>query len=337
MADISFRAFVVEEAENGQFVSAVRETKLSGLPEGEVTVRVHYSSLNYKDALSATGNKGVTRKYPHTPGIDAAGIVTDSLHPDFKPGDEVIVTGYDLGMNTPGGFGRYIRVPAAWVVGLSRGLTLKESMVFGTAGFTAAMCALKIAADITPDQGDILVTGASGGVGTVSVAILARLGYRVFACSGKISAEPLLKELGAVDILGREELLRHAGQPLLKPRWAGVVDTVGGQLLAQAIKATRPCGCVTCCGNAASPDLSLTVYPFILRGVSLIGIDSQNCPMPLRRRIWEKLADDWKFDLPPDFTREISLQELATAITAMLDGQSKGRTVVSHDATATGN
>ncbi|MGD2206156.1 MAG: YhdH/YhfP family quinone oxidoreductase [Anaerolineae bacterium] len=330
MSPGSFKVLVVFEKKDGGFVRKIEDRSLVDLPEGDVLVRVHYSSLNYKDALSASGHKGVTRSYPHTPGIDAAGLVEVSESDVFRPGDEVIVTSYDLGMNTPGGWGQYIRVPADWVVPLPNGLALRESMIFGTAGFTAALSVHKLQTHgVTPDQGEILVTGATGGVGSLAVGILARDGYQVVAATGKRDAEPFLRELGAAEVVPRDKVLDASPRPLLKGRWAGAVDTVGGEYLATALKSTRYGGAVTCCGLVASADLSTTVYPFILRGVSLLGIDSQNCPMDIRLLMWQKLAQEWKLEHLDRLASECSLDELDGEIERMLQGKQRGRVVVS--------
>ncbi len=323
-----YKAYLIEETGENQFSGSIQELNTDDLPQGEVLVNVKYSSLNYKDALSASGNRGVTKNYPHTPGIDAAGIVAESTNSRFRPGDEVIVTSYDLGMNTSGGFGQYIRVPAAWVVKLPSGLDLKSSMMFGTAGFTAGMSVFKILKETRPENGEILVTGASGGVGSMAVAILSKLGYEVVAVSGKESAREYLKHLGATRILTRQEALDKKERPLLKPQWAGVIDTVGGEILANAIKATKPQGTITACGNVASPNLPINVFPFILRGVKLIGIDSQNCPIPQRENIWATLAEKWKPTNLNTFTHEISLDELPGEIQKILSGKITGRVIV---------
>ncbi|MCB2145569.1 MAG: YhdH/YhfP family quinone oxidoreductase [Deltaproteobacteria bacterium] len=328
MTSETFNALVVEAGEGKTYVRQVKKRRVDDLPEGDVLIRVSYSSLNYKDALSATGNKGVTRSYPHTPGIDAAGTVADSRVGGFKKGDPVLVTGYDLGMNTSGGFGQYVRVPAGWVVPLPGGLTLKESMIFGTAGFTAGMGILFLTERVKPEDGPVLVTGATGGVGSVSVAVLAKLGYTVAAVTGKTAEAGFLKGIGASQIVSRDEAADSSGRPLLKTQWAGVVDTVGGEILATAIKSTNPWGTVTCCGNVASPDLPLTVFPFILRGVRLIGIDSQNCPMDVRLKIWEKLSGPWKIDGLASLSKEITLDGLGDNIDLILKGGQKGRVVV---------
>lgn len=323
-----FNAFVVQETGKNSFSGTICEKSTEELPDGDILIKVHYSSLNYKDALSATGNRGVTRNYPHTPGIDASGIVVESRSGDFKAGDEVLVTGYDLGMNTSGGFGQYIRVPAGWVVKLPPGLTLKESMILGTAGFTAAMSLFEVIQSIQPENGEILVTGATGGVGSLAVSMLSTLGYSVVGVSGKPEAAQFLKTLGAKGVISREEAVDRSGRPVLKGRWAGVIDTVGGEILATAIKSTLPWAVVTCCGLVASSDLPINVFPFILRGVKLIGIDSQDCPMEHRLQLWKLLADGWKRDYPEGFCKEISLQELDQNIGLILKGMQIGRVLV---------
>lgn len=324
-----FKALIVEEFNPGQFSRRIGERNIIDLPPGDLLIRVAWSSLNYKDALSATGNPGVTRHFPHTPGIDAAGTVESCSDGSFAIGQQVLVTGYDLGMNTNGGFGQYIRVPSAWAVPLPEGLSLRESMVLGTAGFTAALSVLKLSASgTTPEQGEILVTGASGGVGSIAVALLAKAGYRVTAATGKPAEEGILKKLGAADVMHRDELLKGAERPMLKERWASAVDVAGGATLAAVLKATRYGGTVTCCGLAGSAELNMNVFPFILRGVSLVGIDSVQCPMALRRQVWQKLATEWKLDNLAAAVQEIPLEGLEAAIAAMLRGEAKGRTVV---------
>ncbi len=323
-----FKAMVVQETADKKFIRKIANQSVSDLPPGDVLIKVSYSSLNYKDALSASGNKGVTRNYPHTPGIDASGVVEKSGSAAFKPGDKVIVTSYDLGMNTSGGFGQYVRTPADWVVKLPSNLSLKESMIYGTAGFTAGLSVYKLIHTIQPDQGVILVTGASGGVGSIAVSVLVKCGYEVVAVSGKTAEKEFLTGLGVKEIISREDAADTSGRPLLKARWAGVIDTVGGDILATAIKSVKQDGTVTCCGNVASHDLPLTVFPFILRGASLLGIDSQNCPMPLRLKIWEKLAADWKLDHLAELSSEIGLNDLDEHIELILQGKKKGRTII---------
>ena len=327
MSDNLFKALVVEQSD-GKYVSAISQRDIADLPKGDLLVRVSYSSLNYKDALSASGNKGVTQNYPHTPGIDASGVVVSDASGIFNEGDKVIVTSYDLGMNTDGGFAEYIRVPVEWAVPLPEGMSLEESMMLGTAGLTAAQSIHAITEKIDPMDGEILVTGATGGVGSMAVMMLAKLGFRVCALTGKASAGAYLKGLGAESIIDRNTFIEENKRPLSKPRWAGVVDAVGGDVLAAAIKSTQPLGIVTCFGMVGSPELSLTVFPFILRGVSLVGIDSQSCPMSLRKELWGKMASDWKLENLSEAIHTISLEQLPEAIEQMLAGTHQGRALV---------
>lgn len=325
----NFTAMVVSESPDKKFVREIKERRLSDLPAGELIIEVKYSSLNYKDALSASGNKGVTRNYPHTPGIDAAGVVVDSTSRDIAVGSEVVVTGYDLGMNTAGGFGQFISVPVAWAVKLPAGLTLRESMAYGTAGFTAALCVMRLmAGGLNPDGGEVLVTGATGGVGSMAVALLAKLGFQVVAATGKTAEKDFLAKLGAKAVISREEASDTSARPLLKARWAGAVDTVGGNILATALKAAKYGGLVAACGNTMSADLAVSVFPFILRGVSLLGVDSVEIPMNTRVRVWQKLATDWKLDLSGDLITECPLAELNPRIDDILKGAIRGRVVV---------
>ncbi|MDX9850248.1 MAG: YhdH/YhfP family quinone oxidoreductase [Anaerolineaceae bacterium] len=322
-----FRALVVEEI-NGEFVREVKQLTKSELPDGELLIAVKYSSLNYKDTLSATGNKGVTRVFPHIPGIDAAGVVVESKVSQLKTGQEVIVTGYDLGMNTFGGFSEYVSVPAIWCTELPLGMTLKESMMYGTAGLTAALSIDKlINHGIKPDFGSILVTGATGGVGSLSVAILSKLGYRVSASTGK-DQENFLRELGAEQILSREEVNDLSKKALLKEQWAGVVDTVGGPTLATALKTTKYGMAVTCCGQVSSQELLTTVFPFILRGITLYGIDSVYSPDLLRKKVWNNLASSWKPECLSSMVNLCNLDDLSTYIDKMISGNIVGRIVV---------
>lgn len=325
----TFRALVVSRDETGGFTRRVQEKNIDDLPPGEVLVRVEYSSLNYKDALSATGHPGVTRRFPHTPGIDAAGVVQESSSERFRPGREVIVSGHDLGQNTPGGFARYLRVPAAWVVPLPEGLSAREAMIFGTAGFTAAQCVLKITGHgLTPADGEVLVTGATGGVGSVSVALLAGEGFRVAAATGKAHKKDFLEKIGAARVISREKILDATGRPLLARRWAAVVDTVGGEILAGAIRQTAHRGIVAACGNAGGSELNLTVFPFILRGVTLAGVDSAACPEQLRADIWKRLAGTWKIGCLEEIATEVTLEALDGYIERILRGEICGRVVV---------
>lgn len=325
----TFKAMVVSEGENNQFVREIKDRNLDNLPEGDMLIKVVYSSLNYKDVLSSIGNRGVTKKYPHTPGIDAAGIVAESQSKDFIAGDEVIVTSYDLGMNTSGGFGQYIRVPSQWVVKMPEHLSFRESMIFGTAGFTAALSVYRLVDyGVTPNKGRILVSGATGGVGSIAVSILVKAGYEVVAVNGIVDEKDFLLEIGAKEVISIEEATDSGGKPLLKGLWAGGIDTIGGEILVTMIKSLQSDGGVTCCGNVGSHDLPLNVYPFILRGVTLMGIDSQNCPMPMRLKVWNKIANEWKLEHLELLTTEVSLDELDERIDLILQKKHKGRTIV---------
>ena len=329
MENQSFKALQISESADKQYIRSIIQRQILELPVGEVLVRVHYSALNYKDALSSVGNKGVTRNYPHTPGIDAVGVVEASESLDFEIGDEVIVTSYDLGMNTSGGLSEYIRVPARWIVPLPAGLSMREAMINGTAGFTAAMCINALINNgLSIEKGKVLVTGSTGGVGILAVAMLKKLGFEVTAITGKPEAYEFLNRVGANEILPREAMDDKSGRPMLKSVYAGVVDTVGGNILATALKSLTYGGVAAICGLVASSDLPTSVLPFILRGNSLFGIDSAECPMPLRKEIWQRLANDYK---PADLemlATEISLEEVPERLDLMLRGGAMGKYLV---------
>ncbi|MCP4297627.1 MAG: YhdH/YhfP family quinone oxidoreductase [Proteobacteria bacterium] len=329
MEDQEFKALVVSETTKGVFERKIQTKKIGELPKNEVLIQVKYSSLNYKDALSATGNRGVTRNYPHTPGIDVAGLVADSDVSHIQPGDEVIVTGYDLGMNTPGGYGQYVRVPASWVVPCPAQLPLRDAMIFGTAGLTAALSVDKLLINgVDPDLGEILVTGSTGSVGSIAVALLSKLGFDVVAATGKKDEGDFLKKLGAKEIIDRDEILDDSKKPFLKPRWGGVVDTVAGNTLETAIKMTKPGGSITCCGMITGIDFKASIFPFILRGINLLGIDSVEVPLVYKQEIWGLLSDQWKLDCLDDLCVEGGLEELNSRIDLLLAGKAKGRFVV---------
>ncbi len=329
MKKAAFQALVVSQDEDGVYQRQLTWKRLDELPEGEVIIEVLYSSLNYKDALSASGNRGVTRRYPHTPGIDAVGTVHASTVDQFSVGDQVLCTGYDLGMNTPGGFAGFISVPASWVLPLPAGLTALESMQIGTAGFTAAYCVQRLLElGVKQEGGPVLVTGATGGVGSLAVRLLSLLGFEVTAVTGKMDYRQFLLDTGAAHVIEREKFLVAADKMLLREHWEGVVDTVGGEMLVTAVKGTRYGGVVTCCGNAASADLPLNVYPFILRGVTLTGIDSAQCSMERRKTIWNNLAGPWRLTGLDSMSRVIGPGNLEKEIDRMLHGDSKGRVVV---------
>ena len=322
---MNFKAFVTEETDEG-FVSKVVERSLEDLPEGDVLIKVLFSSLNYKDALSASGNKGVSRNYPHSPGIDAAGIVEESNSDEFSIGDEVIVTGYDLGMNTSGGFSEYIRVPKEWIIKKPDNLELEESMAYGTAGLTAGLCVRKILiSGIKPDDGEVFVTGATGGVGIVAVMLLAKLGFDVVAITGKDTETDLLKSLGAKEVINRSEFEGEMKSPLAKPRWAGGVDAVGSDILSNLISATHQRAAIACCGMVGGVNLNTSIFPFILRGLSLLGIDSAETLIDVKKEIWNNFASDWKLEKISDQIKDVGLEELSSEIEKILNGKQVGR------------
>ena len=324
-----FKALVVSENAEKQYVRTITQRNIEDLPAGEVLIKVHYSTLNYKDALSSIGNKGVTRNYPHTPGIDASGVVVESTDANFSVGQEVLVTSYDLGMNTSGALAEYIRVPAKWVIALPAGLSLAEAMILGTAGFTAGLCIdALLKYGVSPEKGKVIVTGSTGGVGILSVAILAKLGFEVVAVTGKPEAAELLQRLGATEIVSRESLNDTSGRPMLKSIYAGAVDTVGGNILATILKSLHYGGAVAACGLVASPELPTSVFPFILRGNALLGIDSAECPMNKRLEIWQHLASDWKLDNLNLISHEIGLEDVPAKLDLMLQGKALGKSLV---------
>lgn len=325
----TFKALLITENKQQEYNHSIIDKKIEDLPKGDLLIQVNYSSLNYKDALSFSGNKGVTRNYPHTPGIDAAGVVMESTDKNFLVGDAVIVTGYDLGMNTTGGFAEYIRVPSEWAVPLPENLSLRESMIYGTAGFTAALSVDKLLKNgLQPEDGEILVTGASGGVGSLAISILNQLGFDVVAVTGKADAIERLLKLGANKIITRKEFEDSTNRALLPETWAGAVDTLGGDVLSNIIKSLKYNGSVACCGNITSGTLDTSIYPFILRGVSLLGIDSVQTDMKTRKRIWTSLANEWKPKHLEENIDEIKLADVPGKIQQIIEGSHIGRSII---------
>lgn len=324
-----FPALVVESSDAGEATCAVKSLAIADLPPGDVVIEVAYSSLNYKDALACRGHPGVVRSFPHVPGIDCAGTVVESAAADVAVGQAVLVTGYGLGAEHWGGYAKYVRVPGEWVVPMPEGLDARQAMIIGTAGFTAAQAVSAIVdRGIAPDAGPVVVTGATGGVGMWSVAILAKLGYQVSAVTGKSDRAALLREIGASEVLARDAVQDQSDRPLLSARWAAAVDTVGGVPLATIVRSTRHRGCVAACGLVAGVDVPLTVHPFILRGVTLAGIDSAKCPRTPRLEMWEKLSGPWQVELPESCVTEVSLAELPERVETILAGGVVGRTLV---------
>lgn len=325
----TFKALVVEETSEGMFAKNIQERHVSDLPDNDLLIEVHYSSLNYKDAMSASGNKSITKNYPHTPGIDAAGVVVSDKSGTFSEGQEVVVFGYDLGMNTAGGLGQMIAIPADWALPCPEALSLKEAMIYGTGGLTAALSIQKLEKmGAKPSDGPVAVSGATGGVGTISIAILSQLGYESIAFSGKPEQSEHLKELGATEVRHRDTINEVGNRPVGRPLWANAIDTVGGDYLANLLKQTKPGGAVTTCGLAASASFSMTVLPFITRAVSLLGIDSVFIPLEDKKAIWQRVATDMKLPNLEQYAEEITLEQTPEYLERFIDGKAVGRYVV---------
>ncbi len=322
----TFSAFVVREVD-GSYEGKIEMKHIDELPEGDVLIRVTHSCVNYKDALSMTGNRGVTKSYPHTPGVDAAGYIEQTTDERFQTGQAVVVNGFDFGMNTSGGFQEYIRVPADWVTPLPETIRPLEAMQYGTAGLTAAQSVDELSRIVSKDAGPILVTGATGGVGTIAIALLIRLGYTVHAVTGKRAEQERLLKKGVAEVLDRTTFLDETVRPLKKGTYAGVIDTVGGPLLASVIRFVQYSGVVTTCGNVGGAEMTLTVYPFILRGVRLIGIDAVQTPIAYREELWQRLASDWQVDLASEVDVK-TLNDLSEIAEALLTSRHRGRTVI---------
>ncbi|MEX2649477.1 MAG: MDR family oxidoreductase [Alphaproteobacteria bacterium] len=324
----TFRALVVRQAD-GAVSAAIEDMATGSLPEGEVTVDVQYSSLNYKDGLVLRGLGGLVKTYPHVPGIDLAGTVAESAAPIYRKGDAVIATGWFIGERHWGGYARKARLKADWLVPLPAGLTAKRAMAIGTAGFAAMQAIVALEAHgLAPDKGEVLVTGAGGGLGSVAVAVLAKLGYQVAASTGRVETHDYLTRLGAASIIDRKDLATPSERPLDKERWAAAIDSVGGETLATVLRQVRYGGSVAACGLAGGNALPTTVLPFILRAVNLLGIDSVQCPAPLRRRIWDRLATDVPMDKLDAATTVAPLGALVGLAHKILKGEVRGRTVV---------
>ncbi len=325
----TFRALESAKTENGNQLSIV-EKSVDDLPEGDIVIKVNFSSLNYKDALSASGAPGVTRNYPHTPGIDAAGVIVETNDSNLKEGDSVIVTGYDLGMDTAGGFGEYIRVPASWVIKLPNGLSERDSMALGTAGLTAGL-SIQALDDYNSNNGfnglSTIVTGSTGGVGSIAVMLLSKLDASVTAVTGKDTQKELLQSLGASEIVSREELAELCRTPIGKTIWDFGVDVVSGNILTLLLSSLKPGGAVACSGLVGGPSFESSIFPFILRGNALLGIDSVEIPLEKKLQVWENFASEWKLDLTP-LVKEVNLEGLENEISTILSGGQVGRVLV---------
>mgnify|MGYP001434442041 FL=1 len=324
----TYQALESVKNEEGNIISVV-EKNVDELPEGDLLIKVSYSSLNYKDAMSASGMPGVTRNYPHTPGIDAVGEIDSSSSKNFKEGDKVIVTGYDLGMNTAGGFGQYIKVPAEWATPLPKGLSESESMSLGTAGLTAGLSvhALEAYRGNSFEGTKSIVTGATGGVGSIALMLLSKLNSEVTAISGKKDQVNFLSGLGASEVILREDLQEVARKPIGKSLWDLGVDVVSGDVLTMLLTSLTPGGAVACSGLVGGPSFESSIFPFILRGNALLGIDSVEIPLEQKSQIWEKFSSDWKLDLA-ELTKEVSLDDLENEIEKILQGNQVGRILV---------
>ena len=325
----TFKALVVHETSNGEFEKSIEQRSASDLPENDLLIEVHYSSLNFKDAMSASGNKRITKQYPHTPGIDAAGVVVSDKSGTFSEGQKVVVFGYDLGMDTDGGLAQMISIPADWAVECPSSLTLKEAMIYGTGGLTAALSVQKLEKmGAKPEDGPVAVTGTTGGVGSISIAILSQLGYEVIAFSGKPEQSDYLKELGASEVRHRDTINEIGDKPVGRELWANAIDTIGGDYLANLLKQTKAGGAVTTCGLAASASFSMTVLPFITRAVSLLGIDSVYIPLDDKKAIWERVSTDMKLPNLEGYAEEITLEQTPEYLDRFMASQTVGRYVV---------
>ena len=323
------KAFLVEKIGDKEFTADVKEVAIPKCGENEIVIKVTYSSLNYKDALSSIGNPGVTRNFPHITGIDVAGTVYESTSNIFKMGERVLVTGYDMGMNTHGGHAQFVKVPASWVARIPDSISDKEIMTFGTAGLTAALSINELIANgVKPENGPVLVTGATGGVGSIAVSILSKIGFNVVAISGKKEKIDYLKRIGASEVILRDTFNEESKKPIMNEKYIAVVDTVGGEILANALKYIKYDGVATCCGLTSSHELNTNVFPFILRGIRLIGIDSVECKLEKKQAAWEKLASKWKINTLDSITNEITLYEIKDAYKLLLSGKAVGRYVV---------
>ncbi|MCP3761016.1 acryloyl-CoA reductase [Domibacillus sp. A3M-37] len=325
-----FHALIVDKTED-DFSVGVKKIGLEELPQGEVLIKTAYSGINYKDGLASIPDGKIVRSYPFIPGIDLAGVVVSSSDTRFQEGDEVIATSYEIGVSHFGGYSEYARIPADWVVPLPKGLTLKEAMIFGTAGFTAALSVQRLEENgLQPDQGNVLVTGATGGVGSFAVSMLAGRGYNVVASTGKDSEKNYLTKLGAKEIVSREDVYNGKLKALDKEQWAGAVDPVGGETLAAILSKISYKGSVAVSGLTGGTNVPTSVFPFILRGVNLLGIDSVNCPMETRQKTWERMATDLKpEDLSTFVQQTASLEELPDILPTILQGKMRGRVIVS--------
>ena len=326
---MKYSAYYIEETD-GSFAGSVAELDLKKPSDGFVQIKVSHSSLNFKDALSASGNKGVTRNYPFVPGIDAAGAISDANSTKFEVGEEVIVTGYDLGMNTPGGFGEYINVPEGWVVKKPANLSALEAMSIGTAGLTSAASVLKVLESSQESNLPVFVSGATGGVGSIAVMLMSKIGKEVTALTGKTSSIDFLSSIGANNVMMRDDYLEAPIKAMERPLFSCAIDTVGGNILSKMLPQISPHGVVACCGNVAGIEVNTTVFPFILRGISLCGIDSAEALIEFKTSLWEKFSNEWKLDLS-SIIKVVTKNNLEQEIALILKGGQQGRVVLTHE------
>ena len=325
---MKYKAYLVEENE-GKHSGQVKEIEMPSLDDGNVIIKVHYSSLNYKDALASSGVKGVVKSYPFVPGIDVAGEIIETSNSEFSVGDNVVATGYKIGMSVFGGFGELVQLPSKWVLKLPAELNSFDSMCYGTAGITAAACVKKIVDANVSNELPVLVSGATGGVGSISVGILSKLGYQVHAISGKQDKIETLKSMGASEIILRDEFTNEPVKALDKAIYGGAVDTVGGEILAKIISMVANQGVVSCCGNVAGAMFTSSVFPFILRGVQLSGIDSAESSLVLKKELWNLLSNEWSLNLT-DHIKTIQIDGIEDEVKKILNGNQVGRVVIKH-------
>ena len=326
---MKYKAYLVEELD-GVYSGSIQELRMHDIEPGNVIIKVHYSSLNYKDALAASGVKGVASSYPFVPGIDVAGEILESKSDNFKIGDKVIATGYKLGMSVYGGFGELVQIPHEWVVPLPSNLSFLDAMSLGTAGLTAGACVKKILNNNPSFKNPVLVSGASGGVGSVAINLLSNLNFEVHAITGKLNEEQILRKMGASEVIDRNEFMAEPVKALDKAIYSAGIDTVGGDILSKMLSMIESHGSVACCGNVAGIKFTSSVFPFILRGISLIGIDSAESDINFKKEIWDLFSNDWSLNLD-DYSKVIQLENIGDEITKILDGKQIGRVVIKHE------
>ena len=326
---MNYKAYLVEELD-GVYSGSIQELRMHDIEPGNVIIKVHYSSLNYKDALAASGVKGVASSYPFVPGIDVAGEILESKSDNFKIGDKVIATGYKLGMSVFGGFGELVQIPHEWVVPLPSNFTFLNAMSLGTAGLTAGACVKKILNNNPSFKNPVLISGASGGVGSVAINLLSNLNFKVHAITGKLNEEQILRKMGASDVIDRNEFMAEPVKALDKAIYSAGIDTVGGDILSKMLSMIESHGSVACCGNVAGIKFTSSVFPFILRGISLIGIDSAESDINFKKEIWDLFSNDWSLNLD-DYSKVIQLENIGDEITKILDGKQIGRVVIKHE------